>query len=82
MTCPSNFGDPFKQSRFQDAKLSVVVTRHYVTPLDEFKAFATSFGTTLRLIRLHPSGRAATESRWVVGFEDRSSVHTHRIRSR
>ncbi|TWP34220.1 mycofactocin radical SAM maturase [Leekyejoonella antrihumi] len=44
---------------FQDAKISVVVTRHNVEQLDEFKALADRFGATLRLTRLRPSGRGA-----------------------
>ena len=44
---------------FKDAKISVVVTRQNVTQLDEFKALADSFGATLRLTRLRPSGRGA-----------------------
>ncbi|TDO51777.1 mycofactocin radical SAM maturase [Kribbella sp. VKM Ac-2527] len=44
---------------FEDAKLSVVVTRHNVTQLDEFKALADRYGATLRLTRLRPSGRGA-----------------------
>lgn len=44
---------------FQDAKISVVVTRQNVTQLEEFKALADSYGATLRLTRLRPSGRGA-----------------------
>jgi mycofactocin biosynthetic radical S-adenosylmethionine protein MftC len=44
---------------FQDAKLSVVVTRHNIGQLDEFKALADEYGATLRLTRLRPSGRGA-----------------------
>jgi len=44
---------------FRDAKLSVVVTRHNVTQLDDFKALADRYGATLRLTRLRPSGRGA-----------------------
>jgi mycofactocin biosynthetic radical S-adenosylmethionine protein MftC len=44
---------------FRDAKVSVVVTRHNVSQLDAFKALADSFGATLRLTRLRPSGRGA-----------------------
>jgi mycofactocin radical SAM maturase len=44
---------------FKDAKISVVVTRQNVTQLVEFKALADSFGATLRLTRLRPSGRGA-----------------------
>jgi [mycofactocin precursor peptide]-tyrosine decarboxylase / 3-amino-5-[(4-hydroxyphenyl)methyl]-4,4-dimethylpyrrolidin-2-one synthase len=44
---------------FQDAKLSVVVTRENVGQLDQFKAIADAHGATLRLTRLRPSGRGA-----------------------
>ncbi len=44
---------------FSDAKISVVVTRHNVDQLDEFKALADRYGATLRITRLRPSGRGA-----------------------
>jgi mycofactocin biosynthetic radical S-adenosylmethionine protein MftC len=44
---------------FADAKISVVCTRQNIGQLDEFKALADSFGATLRLTRLRPSGRGA-----------------------
>ncbi|MGH3318459.1 MAG: mycofactocin radical SAM maturase [Nocardioidaceae bacterium] len=44
---------------FQDAKISVVVTRHNLGQLDEFKALADEYRATLRLTRLRPSGRGA-----------------------
>jgi mycofactocin radical SAM maturase len=47
------------EAGFKDAKISVVVTRHNVGQLDEFKALADRFGATLRLTRLRPSGRGA-----------------------
>jgi mycofactocin biosynthetic radical S-adenosylmethionine protein MftC len=47
------------EAGFKDAKISVVVTRHNVSQLDEFKALADRFGATLRLTRLRPSGRGA-----------------------
>jgi mycofactocin radical SAM maturase len=40
-------------------KLSVVVTRHNVDQLDEFKALADGYGAQLRVTRLRPSGRGA-----------------------
>ena len=40
-------------------KISVVVTRHNVEQLDEFKALADSYGAQLRVTRLRPSGRGA-----------------------
>lgn len=44
---------------FGPFKVSVVVTRHNVGQLDEFKAIADSFGAQLRITRLRPSGRGA-----------------------
>ena len=41
---------------FRDAKISVVVTRHNVAQLDDFKALADRYGATLRITRLRPSG--------------------------
>ncbi len=40
-------------------KISVVVTRHNVGQLDDFKALADRYGATLRITRLRPSGRGA-----------------------
>jgi mycofactocin radical SAM maturase len=48
-----------RDAGFKDAKISVVCTRHNIGQLDEFKALADSFGATLRLTRLRPSGRGA-----------------------
>jgi mycofactocin radical SAM maturase len=44
---------------FEDAKISVVVTRHNVDQLDDFQALADRYGATLRITRLRPSGRGA-----------------------
>jgi mycofactocin radical SAM maturase len=44
---------------FRGFKLSVVMTRHNVGQLDEFKALADDYGAQLRLTRLRPSGRGA-----------------------
>jgi mycofactocin biosynthetic radical S-adenosylmethionine protein MftC len=44
---------------FAGFKISVVVTRHNVTQLADFKAIADRFGAQLRLTRLRPSGRGA-----------------------
>ncbi|GAA4868298.1 mycofactocin radical SAM maturase [Saccharopolyspora cebuensis] len=41
------------------AKISVVMTRHNVGQLDEFKAIADDLGAQLRITRLRPSGRGA-----------------------
>ncbi|RMI28831.1 mycofactocin radical SAM maturase [Nocardia stercoris] len=40
-------------------KISVVMTRHNVPQLDEFKALADEFDAQLRLTRLRPAGRGA-----------------------
>jgi len=40
-------------------KVSVVMTRHNIGQLDEFKALADAYGAQLRLTRLRPSGRGA-----------------------
>src|SRR6185436_18618231 len=47
------------EAGFRDAKISVVMTRHNVGQLDEFKALADGYGATLRITRLRPSGRGA-----------------------
>ena len=44
---------------FRGFKVSVVVTRHNIGQLDEFKAIADRYGAQLRLTRLRPSGRGA-----------------------
>ncbi len=44
---------------FRGFKISVVVTRHNIGQLDEFKAIADGHGAQLRLTRLRPSGRGA-----------------------
>ncbi len=44
---------------FAGFKISVVMTRHNVAQLDEFKAIADRFGAQLRITRLRPSGRGA-----------------------
>ncbi len=41
----------------KDFKISVVVTRHNVSQLDDYKMLADSYGAQLRLTRLRPSGR-------------------------
>lgn len=47
------------EAGFKDAKISVVMTRHNVPQLDQFKALADKYGATLRITRLRPSGRGA-----------------------
>jgi mycofactocin radical SAM maturase len=44
---------------FPGFKISVVVTRHNVSQLGDFKAIANRFGAQLRITRLRPSGRGA-----------------------
>ena len=44
---------------YSNPKISVVVTRHNVSQLDEFKRLADSYGAQLRITRLRPSGRGA-----------------------
>ncbi|NYI78058.1 mycofactocin radical SAM maturase [Nocardioides panzhihuensis] len=48
-----------QEAGFTDSKISVVVTRENVRQLDEFQALAETYGATLRLTRLRPSGRGA-----------------------
>ncbi|MFW0788882.1 mycofactocin radical SAM maturase [Gordonia sp. CPCC 205333] len=48
-----------RDAGFKDAKISVVMTRHNVDQLDEFKALADRYNATLRITRLRPSGRGA-----------------------
>ncbi len=48
-----------RDARFGEFKISVVVTRHNVDQLDEFKALADAYGAQLRITRLRPSGRGA-----------------------
>ncbi len=49
--------DNLAAANFGPFKISVVVTRHNVSQLDEFKALADSYGAQLRITRLRPSGR-------------------------
>jgi mycofactocin radical SAM maturase len=51
--------DNLRAAGFGPFKISVVVTRHNVDQLDEFKALADSYGAQLRVTRLRPSGRGA-----------------------
>jgi mycofactocin radical SAM maturase len=51
--------DHLAAAGFGPFKISVVVTRHNVAQLDEFKALADSYGAQLRITRLRPSGRGA-----------------------
>ena len=48
-----------RDAGFGEFKISVVVTRHNVDQLDEFKALADAYGAQLRITRLRPSGRGA-----------------------
>ena len=51
--------DHLRDAGFGPFKISVVVTRHNVDQLDEFKALADHYGAQLRITRLRPSGRGA-----------------------
>jgi mycofactocin radical SAM maturase len=51
--------DNLAAAEFGPFKISVVVTRHNVDQLDDFKALADSYGAQLRVTRLRPSGRGA-----------------------
>ena len=48
-----------RAANFGPFKISVVVTRHNVAQLDQFKALADSYGAQLRITRLRPAGRGA-----------------------
>lgn len=49
--------DHLRDAEFGPFKISLVVTRHNVDQLDEFKTIADSYGAQLRVTRLRPSGR-------------------------
>ncbi len=51
--------DHLDDAGFGPFKISIVVTRHNVDQLDDFKAIADRYGAQLRLTRLRPSGRGA-----------------------
>jgi mycofactocin radical SAM maturase len=51
--------DHLADAGFGPFKISVVVTRHNVEQLDDFKRLADSYGAQLRITRLRPSGRGA-----------------------
>ncbi len=51
--------DNLAAAGFGPFKISVVVTRHNVDQLDDFKALADGYGAQLRVTRLRPSGRGA-----------------------
>jgi mycofactocin radical SAM maturase len=51
--------DHLADAGFGPFKISLVVTRHNVAQLDDFKALADSYGAQLRVTRLRPSGRGA-----------------------
>ncbi|WP_019819146.1 mycofactocin radical SAM maturase, partial [Saccharomonospora saliphila] len=48
-----------RDAGFENFKISVVLTRHNVGQLDEFKRLADAYGAQLRITRLRPSGRGA-----------------------
>jgi mycofactocin radical SAM maturase len=47
------------EAGFGEFKISVVLTRHNVSQLDDFAALAHRLGAVLRITRLRPSGRGA-----------------------
>ncbi len=49
--------DHLRDANFGPFKISVVVTRHNVDQLDDFRTLADSYGAQLRVTRLRPSGR-------------------------
>src|SRR4029078_12835569 len=51
--------DHLAAADFGPFKISVVVTRHNVDQLDQFKELADSYGPQVRITRLRPSGRGA-----------------------
>ncbi|MSO59570.1 MAG: mycofactocin radical SAM maturase [Ilumatobacteraceae bacterium] len=51
--------DNLAAANFGPFKISVVMTRHNVSQLDQFKALADSYGAQLRITRLRPAGRGA-----------------------
>jgi mycofactocin biosynthetic radical S-adenosylmethionine protein MftC len=51
--------DALANANFGPFKVSIVVTRHNVDQLDDFKALTDSYGAQLRVTRLRPSGRGA-----------------------
>ena len=51
--------DNLAAANFGPFKISVVMTRHNVSQLDEFKKLADSYGAQLRITRLRPAGRGA-----------------------
>lgn len=48
-----------RDANFGQFKISVVMTRHNVSQLDDFKKLADSYGAQLRITRLRPAGRGA-----------------------
>ena len=51
--------DALADAGFKGFKISVVITRHNVSQLDEFARLAEGYAAQLRLTRLRPSGRGA-----------------------
>jgi mycofactocin radical SAM maturase len=51
--------DRLAEAGFGPFKISVVITRHNVSQLDDLEALAGHYGAQLRLTRLRPSGRGA-----------------------
>ncbi|MGE5289227.1 MAG: mycofactocin radical SAM maturase [Micromonosporaceae bacterium] len=51
--------DNLAEAGFGEFKISVVMTRHNISQLDELERLAGGYGAQLRLARLRPSGRGA-----------------------
>lgn len=51
--------DALAAANFGQFKISVVITRHNISQLDEFEALAAKYNAELRLTRLRPAGRGA-----------------------
>jgi [mycofactocin precursor peptide]-tyrosine decarboxylase / 3-amino-5-[(4-hydroxyphenyl)methyl]-4,4-dimethylpyrrolidin-2-one synthase len=51
--------DNLAAAGFGPFKISIVVTRHNISQLDDFERLAASYGAQLRVTRLRPSGRGA-----------------------
>ncbi len=62
-----------RDANFGAFKISVVVTRHNVDQLDEFKTLADSYGAQLRITRMRPSGR---------GIDSWKDLHPTQIQQR
>jgi mycofactocin radical SAM maturase len=66
---------------FGPFKISVVVTRHNVDQLDDFKALADDYGAQLRVTRLRPSGRGADSWHRLHPTQDQQRTIYHWLRA-